>query len=64
MLTVKSASSPVYPGTISFSVEILDQSNLVRAEYLSLYVEISCPVTKQQVQVPVKVKKTDTSLDG
>lgn len=65
VLHVKSlASNSAYPASMSFVVELLDRSSLWRTDYFSLHLDISCPITKQQVKLPVKIKRLDGSIDG
>ncbi|CAL1266447.1 unnamed protein product [Larinioides sclopetarius] len=65
VLRVKSpALHPVFPASITFPVELHDVNYLRKGDLSPLYIEISCPITKQQVKIPVKVKRLDISLDG
>ncbi|KFM61858.1 Nuclear pore membrane glycoprotein 210-like protein, partial [Stegodyphus mimosarum] len=64
VLKVKSpVLNPNFPASISFPVEVIDINNLWRTDIASLHIDISCPVTKQQVKLPVRVKKLDMPLD-
>lgn len=65
ILRVKSpVSNPLYPASISFVIELQNRNNLWRTEFVPLHIDISCPLTKQQVQLPVKIKRLDGSLDS
>ncbi|GIY81530.1 nuclear pore membrane glycoprotein 210 [Caerostris extrusa] len=37
---------------------------VLRGDLSPLYIEINCPVTKQQVKLPIKVKRLEVQLDG
>ncbi|XP_054706619.1 nuclear pore membrane glycoprotein 210-like [Uloborus diversus] len=56
--------SSTYPASISFPVELYDGGSFWRGEFTPLHIDISCPLTKQQVRIPVRIKKLEVSMDG
>ncbi|KAG8201918.1 hypothetical protein JTE90_027395 [Oedothorax gibbosus] len=62
ILRVKSpVINPVNPALISFLVELHDVHHFRKESPSPLHIEISCPITKQLVKLPVKVK---IAMDG
>ncbi|GFQ93915.1 nuclear pore membrane glycoprotein 210 [Trichonephila clavata] len=55
---------PIFPASVTFQVELHDVNFLLKGDLSPLYVEISCPITKQQVKIPVRIKRLEVPLDG
>ncbi|GIY11089.1 hypothetical protein CDAR_380621 [Caerostris darwini] len=65
VLRVKSpVLHPVFPASVTFAVELHDVNYLLKGDLSPLYIEINCPITKQQVKLPIKVKRLEVQLDG